>query len=70
MILSKGSGKIRLAGVDDPFFYDGFEHFDLSFVESDGEGDIYTILLSHRPEYIEDYSRENIDPHKKIEISI
>ena len=61
VIITKGSGKIRLAGVDDPFFYEGFEHFDLSFTENDGEGDIYTILLSHRPEYIEDYSRENID---------
>ena len=61
VIITKGSGKIRLAGVDDPFFYERFERFDLSFVESDGEEDIYTILLSHRPEYIEDYSRENID---------
>ena len=61
VILSKGSGKIRLAGVDDPFFYEKFDYFDLSFTEKDGEGDIYTILLSHRPEYIEDYSDEKLD---------
>ena len=61
VMISRDSGMIRLAGIDDPFFYENFEHFDLSFVESDGEADIYTILLSHRPEYIEDYSKEKID---------
>lgn len=46
-------------GVDDPEF--GQNSFETQLKGIKGDHSIYSILLSHRPEYIEEYLKHNLD---------
>lgn len=63
--IERGSDYISLVGVDDPLYaaeYDGagarMEPAELSDLAG---GDSFTVLLSHRPEYFEQYAASDID---------
>jgi predicted MPP superfamily phosphohydrolase len=68
-MITLGQGGIRIAGVDDPIFNqhaDGNadkinEHIDAAFEERENGEDVYTILLSHRPELFSVYVQRKID---------
>lgn len=57
MIERKGE-YIKLAGVDDYFFSGSFRHNVKTLSEDEG---IYTVLLSHRPEYFELYAESGAE---------
>ena len=66
--ISKGEDKINIVGIVDPAFYktNAFENNDKEIVENvlnDVASPLnrYTILLSHRPELIESYSKFKIN---------
>ncbi len=50
-IIEQNGEKIAIWGVDDPNFNDDF----LENLNKGAKGDEFTILLSHRPEYFEEY---------------
>lgn len=65
VLLNKKSDFINLIGIIDPFFKSN-KISDKAIVnnyinEIDYNKDYYTILLSHRPELIEEYSKHNIN---------
>jgi predicted MPP superfamily phosphohydrolase len=68
-MIGLGQGGIRIAGVDDPIFNqqaDGDvakinEYIDGALEDTKGEGEAYTILLSHRPELFSVYVQRKID---------
>jgi predicted MPP superfamily phosphohydrolase len=57
--LSVGTDRISISGLDDP---DG-GHFaeQLTAVSDEGDRDGYTVLLSHRPEYADEYAALGFD---------
>ncbi|MNZ38291.1 putative metallophosphoesterase [compost metagenome] len=67
-LLQLGDGAIRIAGVDDPVFNkeaDGDvdkinQYLDAALQDAE-DRDVYTILLSHRPELFEVYVQRQID---------
>lgn len=67
-MIQLGDGEIRLAGVDDPTFNnhaDGdvdkiSEFMDMAMQETAGT-DVFTILLSHRPELFAVYKQKGMD---------
>jgi predicted MPP superfamily phosphohydrolase len=68
-LVKLGDGEIRIAGIDDPTFNqeaDGDvdklnEHIASALQGVDRSENIYTILLSHRPELFSVYVQEEID---------
>lgn len=69
VILRRGNGRVCLAGLADPSFSFAveqqqgkryMEHMECR-LESLMERDMYTILLSHRPELFPVYCRQNVD---------
>ncbi len=67
-IIRKGSSEIALIGIDDPLVFS--EHSQkqkegcarsLSGISSKIDEDTFTILLSHRPDFIEIYASSDID---------
>ncbi len=53
--ITRGDDKIRLIGINDPSFASDTEPRELA------AGDIYTVLLAHRPEYYDDYVSADVD---------
>lgn len=56
--IEKGTDRILIAGVDDPDFKTADT---VSAIKSIKEEDVFTILLSHRPELFDIYCKEGID---------
>lgn len=64
--ITKDSAKINIAGISDP---DGVNEYGIEnswIVENeidtaDIDSELYTVLLSHRPELLETYAQKNID---------
>lgn len=56
--LDLGDG-IRLFGLDDPLFYNG--DFTKKLADSDTSDEYFDILMSHRPEYAEEYANAGFD---------
>lgn len=60
--INKESSAIALMGLQDPFFYNNKELFKTELENLKNESsNSFKILLSHRPEFIEDYAKANID---------
>lgn len=65
--IERNSKKIQIVGIDDPDYYDQLSPDEAkSSITSDNIGfflssDIFTILLSHRPELFEQYVDSNVD---------
>ncbi|MEW9184136.1 metallophosphoesterase [Bacillus mycoides] len=67
VIIQKGGHEINLLGIDDPEFNTG--DIDEGSIVKDAivkakiemQPDRYNVLLSHRPEFIEEYAAEQID---------
>lgn len=55
VILERNGQQIRIAGIDDPYFYDSREDH-LEALSALCEDEVYTVLLSHRPEYFDSYA--------------
>jgi uncharacterized protein len=62
VILQKGGQEINLLGIDDPEFVNG-NRDERAIVKAKIEMqlDSYNVLLSHRSEFIEEYTDERID---------
>ncbi|OBZ07687.1 metallophosphoesterase [Bacillus sp. FJAT-26390] len=68
-LVKLGEGEIRIAGVDDPTFNHEADgdvdkmnaHLGAAFKGGDRSKDVYTILLSHRPELFSVYAQNQID---------
>lgn len=64
-ILRKGMDRIQICGVDDPevdFFFSGSSWMQQLHSCSDArEEEIFSVLLSHRPELFSFYAKENFD---------
>lgn len=64
--LKKGSDFIQLIGVDDPAYIDNDSFLNENIMEkclleSDMDKDVYSILLSHRPELFDVYVENQVD---------
>jgi len=67
VFIEKAGAVIAVAGIDDPFFAEEFQMEGISMA-MDAEGlaqavseNIYTVLLTHRPEYFDIYCEAGID---------
>ncbi len=58
MKIEKGDESIIIAGADDPVFLNDFEYVIDNIIEENEE---YTVLLAHRPEYIDIYEKYGAD---------
>lgn len=68
IFLKNNNESINLIGLDDPAFYTPYENFNEMKKKIDEKLKIlatdktkFTILITHRPEYIETYSKNNVD---------
>lgn len=67
VLLERGGETIRLLGVDDPTFQEGYQpEMDKQIMESalqkyDNDSDTFTVLLSHRPELFSVYAEHKMD---------
>ena len=60
-IITMGTDRLQLLGVDDPDVGEGQWQRQIRAVNESVEEDFYTILLSHRPERVETYSKMSVD---------
>lgn len=64
-VLRKGTERIQICGIDDPevdfFFSDSSWLRQLYKCSGDREEEIFSVLLSHRPEFLSFYAEENFD---------
>lgn len=62
VIIEKGNSKIKIAGIDDVAFFQDIYSLTEKIQDFGIDKDkTYTILLSHRPEYFENYVESNVD---------
>lgn len=59
--INKDDSIIDIIGLLDPEFYDDKEITLIKHLNSFANPDNFTILLSHRPSFLEEYSKTNID---------
>ena len=65
VVLTREDDKISLIGVDDPdyslFRYDKEKSMDAHEINSIATDGLFTIMLSHRPEYYENYKESDVN---------
>ena len=64
--ITLANGKINIIGINDPDFQDKNKDYQKDIIEKEiknieYDNYIYTILLSHRPEFLNVYAKENIN---------
>lgn len=63
VLWEEGGEAVRIAGIDDPLMdvYSYEDEFTRDSLEEAGLGEEYTLLLAHRPEYLEVYASAQVD---------